>query len=140
LLAAVVGLVTFPPIIDAVVNGNPALAADPQSAEAFRQILGPVIVFVMVLNLVLVAVLIVGVLKLWRWLYWYLMITWGLGLLAIPTNINYVLLGHGPIPYPLWYRVIDIPIVAATAATFVWMLVAYRRYGTWARRKIVEPG
>jgi hypothetical protein len=138
-ISVVVALTTFPAISDSVLSSNPALAGDPQTAAAVRQMMGPMIAIVMVLTLVLVAVVVIGVLKLWRWLYWYLMITWGFGLLAIPANISNVFFGTGPIQYPVWYRFADIPIIAATAATFVWMIVAYRRYGNWARRKIVEP-
>jgi hypothetical protein len=138
-VAVVVALTTFPSIIDSVFTSSPAVAADPQTADAMRQVIGPTIAIVIVLSVVLEAVIVLGVLKLWRWLYWYLMISWGLGLLAIPANLSSVFLGNGPFQYPTWYRFVDIPILAATAAIFVWMLIAYRRYGTWARRKIVEP-
>jgi hypothetical protein len=50
------------------------------------------------------------------------------------------MLGNSPIKYPTWYCVVSTLLVLAEAALAVWLLIAYRRYGTWARRKIVEPG
>ena len=79
----------------------------------------------------------VGVLKLWRWVYWYLMITYGIAVLSIPVNISYAV-GNGPIRYPGWYLFGSIPLVLAEVGLFIWMVIALRRYGTWARRKVVE--
>ena len=34
---------------------------------------------------------------------------------------------------------VEIPIALAQLGLAIWMVIALRRYGTWARRKIVEP-
>src|ERR1700704_2176594 len=77
-VTVLVSLTTVPGIADSALSSSPALAGDPQAAESVRQLMSGVIVVVMVLVVGLVAVIVVGVLKLWRWLYWYLMISWGL--------------------------------------------------------------
>jgi hypothetical protein len=135
---------TFPFIYSSMLDtnalfaSNPTLANDPQTADFFRQIFLVCVVGSVVISLVVLAVIVIGVLKLWRWLYWYLMITYGIALLSIPVNLSYAL-GNGPIHYPSWYFFLSIPIVLAEGALSVWMIVGYRRYGNWARRKIVEP-
>jgi hypothetical protein len=134
LLAAV----TLPTIYASMINNNPALAGDPQTAEFFRQFFAATMVFVLAWSLIVVAVFVVGVLKLWRWLFWYLAVSYGFAALAIPVNLSYAL-GSAPIRYPTWFLFVALPINLVEVAIAVWMLVAYRRYGTWARRKIVEP-
>ena len=141
-VALIFALASYPTIYDLAINGpmasNPALTSNPQTADFFRQVLLVVLVFTAVWTLVFLIVMVVGVLRLWRWIYWYLMITYGIALLSIPVNLSYAL-GNGPVHYPSWYFFVSIPVVLAEGALSVWMIVAYRRYGNWARRKIVEP-
>jgi hypothetical protein len=146
-LALVFAAVTFPTIYNVALTGamtsSPALANDPQTADALRQILVAVIVFTVIFTVIVLVVMVVGVLKLWRWLYWYLMITYGIAIIAIPGNLlsafGYSAFGSVAIRYPDWYYVISTLLVLVEVALAVWMIVAYRRYGNWARRKIVEP-
>jgi hypothetical protein len=132
---------TYPTIYNLVANnmlaGSPSLAGDPQTAEFFRQFLLVIVGFTVVISLIVLAVLVVGVLRLWRWLYWYLMISYGISLLAVPANLVSAL-GNSPLRYPDWYYVLSTLLVLVEAALAVWMVIAYRRYGNWARRKIVE--
>ena len=141
-IALVFAAAAYPTIYNVVVNGalasSPTLAGDPQTAELFRQLFVGIIVFSVILSLILVAVMVVGVLKLWRWLYWYLMITYAIAILAVPANLAGAL-GNSAIRYPDWYYAVSTLLVLAEAALAVWMIVAYRRYGNWARLKIVEP-
>jgi len=48
-------------------------------------------------------------------------------------------LGNDPIQLSAWILVVEIPIALAQLGLAIWMVIALRRYGTWARRKIVEP-
>jgi hypothetical protein len=123
---------------DAIFKNSPTLANDPQTSEFFRQFFLATIVAGVVLSLVVLVVIVIGVLKLWRWIYWYLMISYAFALLSIPLNISYVF-GNGPVHYPSWILFGSIPLALAEGAIAVWMVIALRRYGTWARRKIVEP-
>jgi hypothetical protein len=140
-IALIFAVATYPTIYNVVINGsvasNPALAGDPQTAAFFRQFLLVFIGFTAFFTLIVLVVMVTGVLKLWRWLYWYLMISYGFAVLAIPANIISAF-GNSPIKYPTWYYVVSTLLVLAEAAVGVWMVIAYRRYGNWARRKIVE--
>lgn len=117
---------------------NGGATPDPQVVQLTNTILTVTLVFAGALTVVLLVVVVVGVLKLWRWLYWYLVVTYGLAVLSLPGTFAYVF-GSGPIRFPAWILLISLPLVVAEVGMVVWMLIAYRRYGTWARRKIVEP-
>lgn len=142
-IALVFAAVTFPTVYDSMLagnmptNGNAALANDPQALQAFRQVLLVALVIAIAFSLVILAIVVVGVLKLWRWLFWYLMITYGIAVLSIPINLIYAF-GNGPIHYPSWYFFGSLPVGLAEGALCVWMVIALRRYGAWARRKVVE--
>lgn len=85
----------------------------------------------------LYAVLIMGVVRLWRWVYWYLVVTYLIGLLGLPQDFVYAL-GAGPVRMPADALLVQVPLVLINGALGVWMIVLYRRYGTWARRRV--PG
>jgi hypothetical protein len=70
-------------------------------------------------------------------MYWYLMITYGIAILAVPINLVSAF-ANSAVRYPDWYYVVSTLLVLVEAALAVWMIVAYRRYGNWARRKMVE--
>lgn len=140
-VALIFALASYPTIYDVAINGpmasNPALTSNPQTADFFRQFLLVVLVFTAVWTLVFLIVMVVGVLRLWRWIYWYLMITYGIAVIAIPANIISAV-GNSPIKYPTWYYEVSTLLVIVEIALCVWMVIALRRYGAWARRKIVE--
>lgn len=139
----VVGAIVGPTVFkQAIVNNpdlnDPNLRSDPQTAAFLQNLLTGTIVFAAVLSVVLLAVIVIGVIKLWRWLYWYLMISYFLAVLSIPGNLTYVF-GNGPIRLPAWILLIQLPLALVQLGLAIWMVIALRRYGAWARRTIVEP-
>ncbi|MBO0837711.1 MAG: hypothetical protein J2P28_19670 [Actinobacteria bacterium] len=87
------------------------------------------------LGVAFAVVTVIGTVKLWRWLYWLLAITYLFALFSILQDIEY-LLGLGSISLPRPWLVASIPIGVAEAALGIWMIVLYRRYGTWARTRV----
>lgn len=83
-------------------------------------------------------VLLVGSLKRWRWVFWYLMIV---GLLA-GLNLLYSPVAYlaslstpsdlAPFRVPGWTYAAGFLLSAANLALGIWFLVALRRYGAWA--------
>ena len=84
---------------------------------------------------VLYAVLVIGVLRLWRWVYWYVVVTYLLGALSLPASIIQSLSPTGLHP-PAWTLVASVPALIVEVALAIWMIVLYNRYGTWARRRV----
>jgi len=91
-------------------------------------------------NLFLVALLIfiatisVGVARGWRWLFWLLLIAFLAAPLEIPAGILQ-LLDILPIQQPAWYVLLRMATAVVEFALGVWMLLVWRRYGVWARRR-----
>lgn len=88
-----------------------------------------------VLGVVLYGVLVAGVIRLWRWVYWYLVVTYLIGLLGLPQDFLNAF-GPTPIHMPAAALAAVVPLALAQAALGGWMIVLYRRYGTWARRRV----
>jgi hypothetical protein len=88
-----------------------------------------------VLGAAMFAVLVIGIVRLWRWVYWYLAVTYLLALLGIPQNLVYAT-GVGPLRLPATLLLFTVPLALAQGALGVLMIVLYRRYGTWARRRV----
>lgn len=139
------GAVTVPVILSqlpammaaqAAANGTPP--PDAQTQQVINSILTGTLVFAGLITVALLVVIVVGVLKLWRWVYWYLVVTYAFAVLSVPANLTYVF-GGGPIRLPAWILLFTIPLLLAEIGMLIWMLIAFRRFGTWARRKIVEP-
>jgi hypothetical protein len=86
-------------------------------------------------GVVLVVIVAVGIVKLWRWVYWYLVVSFLFAVLGIPQNVANAV-GSGPVSILAWWLLASIPLALAEAALGVWMIVLYRRYGTWARRRV----
>lgn len=127
-------------IIDASLARQPA---DPNlDPVQFRQTMNAVVwssmAFAGAAGLVFWAVILYGVIRLWRWVYWYLAVSYLLSLVAIPQDILYTM-GYGTLRVPAWWVAIAIPFGLAEAALGAWMIVLYRRYGTWARRRLPPP-
>jgi hypothetical protein len=89
-----------------------------------------------VLGVGLLALSIVGIVRLWRWVYWYLCASFLIAPLGILQNAAMLATGVGPITVPGWVLLYSIPLSLAEAALGIWMIVLYRRYGTWARRRL----
>lgn len=135
----VVGAALVVPQMRGIIEAqNATLAADPQTAEVFNNIITGTLIVGGVLGLVLVAVIVLGVLKLWRWVYWYLMISYGLALFSVPGNLLR-LNQQSAVQMPPALLLFSISVGLIEFGLLIWMIVAYRRYGNWARRKIVEP-
>jgi hypothetical protein len=155
----VVGAIYFVvlvPVLLSSLNGASMPASDPglspAEQERVRQLFHDIVqwtaIVVGAISLPLVVVLLVGTLRRWRWVFWYLLIT---GLLA-GTNLATLPLvalqsANGrtsaavPFLLPAWVYLAELPVVAAEFALAIWMLVALRRYGTWACVRVpVEPG
>jgi hypothetical protein len=85
----------------------------------------------------------IGTLRRWTWLYWLLMITAGLSVLGLPQQAL-VLFGVGisggtgqPVfLLPLPNALLGLTLGLAELALFIWMIVALRRFGPWACRKV----
>jgi hypothetical protein len=83
--------------------------------------------------LIFVLVLIFGVLRQWRWLFWLLLLAFGLSVLEIPATLLQ-LAGHLSIfaqPFPLWYSLYRMVIALLEVGLAIWMWVTYRRAGVW---------
>jgi hypothetical protein len=130
-----------------------SLASQP-SAENAEQVRAQVLAFgdqialwTAVLTLVFAAawliLVLIGTLRRWTWLYWLLMVVFGLSILGIPQQLLQVF-GVGvsggpgqpafiePVPSALLGLVVGI----AELAMFIWMIVAYRKFGPWACRPV----
>ena len=120
-----------------------SLAAQPQNPDVdvaqlravMTQVIYGSLIVAAVLGVVLYGVVVVGVLRLWRWVYWYLAVSYMLGLLGLPTDFLYAF-GRGPVRMPAAVLLLQVPLALAHAALGVWMIVLYTRYGTWARRRV----
>jgi hypothetical protein len=114
-------------------------ATDPASAAQVRQMMGGIMTGALVLAAVLTAalyvVVLVGIWKLWRWIYWYLVVTGLIAGLGVLQNLVY-LLGAAPYPFPSWFLGYGIASGLVWTALAIWMIVLYRRHGTWARDRV----
>ena len=145
-LGLVVVAITFPTLanqvlaqsIDRAVSSQPG--ATPADAAQLRQVMASTInatfAFALVFSSGLYAALLVGVWKLWRWVFWYFVVVGFLAVLAIPQDIVYAL-GIGPYRLPPAFVVPSALQALAWLALSIWMVVLYRRYGTWARVRAV---
>lgn len=110
---------------------------DPEQLRTvMNEILDVTVGFGAAAGVAIAAVIIIGAVKLWRWVYWYLVITYLIAVLAIPQDIVYTLSPNPFLLLPSWFVFISIPLALAEGALGAWMIVLYRRYGTWARRRV----
>jgi hypothetical protein len=84
-----------------------------------------------------------GTLKTWTWFYWLLLVVFGLSALGLPQQLMQVFgvgVSSGPgIPTfvePLPAALMGLLVVLLQLALFVWMIVAYKRFGPWACRRV----
>jgi hypothetical protein len=85
----------------------------------------------------------IGTLRRWTWLYWLLMITAGLSVLGLPQQVLELFgvgISGGPgqpvFLLPLPSALLGVVLGLAELAIFIWMIVALRRFGPWACRKV----
>ena len=86
--------------------------------------------------LVFITMLIVGVARGWRWLFWLTLLAFLVSPLEIPAGILQ-LLNVIPVEQPAWYVLLRMAISIVECALGVWMLLAWRRCGVWARERTV---
>jgi hypothetical protein len=87
------------------------------------------------------AILIVGILRRWSWLFWALLVVFGVSAIRLPL-LPLQLVRLLPGGTPLWYALLQAGIGLVQAAIAVWMLRLYRRHGVWAcqRSPTMLPG
>ena len=89
-----------------------------------------------VVGVVALGVIIVGIVRLWRWVYWYMVVSFLIAPLGVLQDIATYLVGSGPIQIPGWLILYSVPFAVIETALGIWMIVLYRRSGTWARRRV----
>lgn len=114
----------------------------PEELDNVRQTVQATIVASTIFGAVLAGALnvtlFVGCLKRWRWVFWYQMIVGlfgALGLLEVPALAAASAAGTTAASFallPLWAYAVSFVLDAVVVGLSVWMLVAVRRYGTWA--------
>jgi hypothetical protein len=75
----------------------------------------------------------VGVVRRWRWIFWFLLVAFLAGILRVPASIL-ELAGWIPATGPSWYVVFQALIGIMQFAIGLALLIEYRRYGVWGRR------
>ena len=87
--------------------------------------------------------LLVGTLRRWTWFYWLLMILYGLSILAVPQQLLQVFgvgtsggAGLPALVLPLPNALLGLATAIGELALFIWMIVAYRKFGPWACRRV----
>jgi hypothetical protein len=87
--------------------------------------------------------LIIGTLRRWTWFYWLLMVLYGLSILAIPQQVLQVFgigttggTGQPLLLLPLPNALLGLATACGELVLFIWMIVAYRKYGPWACRRV----
>jgi multisubunit Na+/H+ antiporter MnhC subunit len=141
LALGLVGTAIVFPLISNEIIGNATLrnpsvdSSDPQAVAAVQSVIQAFMVASFVLALAWLAVIVTGIVRLWRWVYWYLAIIYFLSVLSIPSDLNYTF-GNGQIRLPTWVLLIQLPTLLVEVGLAIWMVIAFRRYGTWARRKV----
>jgi hypothetical protein len=130
-----------------------SLAAQPQTqgSEQIRAqtlaIADMIGTWTVVVTLVFAAIwlllVVIGTLRRWTWFYWLLMIIFALSILAIPQQLLQVFgigttaaAGEPPLLLPLPNALLGLAVACAELALFIWMIVAYRKYGPWASRRV----
>ncbi len=142
--------ISFPTLVNQIVQQwiDRAISSQPGPAPAdvaqlhrmMTVTMNAALAFALVFSIGLYGVLFLGVWKLWRWVFWYFVGVGFLAVLAIPQDVVYAL-GIGPYRLPLAFIVPSALQALVWLALSIWMVVLYRRYGTWARRRVpVENG
>jgi hypothetical protein len=80
-----------------------------------------------------IAVLSIGVLRRWRWMFWFLMVAFLAGVLRVPASILQ-LAGVLPRAGPSWYIVLQAVLGVLQFGIGLAMLASYRRAGVWGTR------
>jgi len=112
-------------------QGNIPPGTDPESLVPFAIFIGwATVIFIVVLGLVAA----LGSYLRWRWMFWVALVLLGFGAIGAITNLSYFVKPDAS-PMPTWAVAIDEVVSIASAALFVWLLIAVIRYGPWAMKK-----
>jgi hypothetical protein len=121
---------------------NPAVSPPPPEVISSMATLMSEMVWVSVIFIVAVcAVAVVAALKRWTWAFWAILVLFGLVSLFLPFNVASAVVGASSVTrygLPAWTVWLSITFGLASAAAFVWMLIALFRYGPWATTKATE--
>jgi hypothetical protein len=93
------------------------------------------------LGVAISTVAVIGALKRWTWMFYVVLVLFGLGVLGLPVNIVTLLAGRSNLSgfnMPSGFIWLSIGFGLIGTALFVWMLVAVIRYGPWAMAKKVD--
>jgi uncharacterized membrane protein len=144
-VGVVVLVVSFPTVLLPAMQQSVdrSIAAQPASSNVdpalmrstMNSFLTVTLGFAAVLAAAGVAVTVIGTVRLWRWVFWYVAIGYLLAAGSIPQSILGAA-GLSTFSLPAWWLLISIPSALAEGALGVWMILLYRRYGTWARRRV----
>ena len=87
------------------------------------------------------AILIAGILLRWSWLFWALLVVFGVSAIRVPL-LPLQLVRLIPGGNPPWYAILQAGIGLVQATIAVWMLRLYRRHGVWGcqRSPTALPG
>jgi hypothetical protein len=80
---------------------------------------------------VFLAILMIGVVRQWRWVFWFVLVAFGGMILDIPATILQ-LTGILPGLFPVWYSLCRMGASMVAVVIAVWMLQIYWRHGVWA--------
>ncbi len=146
IVGGVIGLALVPafvlPTMQRSVDATLATMPPNSSVDpvAFRNSMNAIFITSLVLGgvvgVVALGVIVVGIVRLWRWVYWYLVVSFFIAPLGVLQNIATYFFGSGAIQIPGWVLLFTAPLALVETVLGIWMIVLYRRSGTWARRRV----
>jgi hypothetical protein len=130
-----------------------SLASQPQTQDSEQiraqtlAIADAIGTWVVILSIVFAALwlllIVIGTLRRWTWFYWLLMVIFALSVLGLPQQLLQVFgigtsggAGQPAFLEPLPNALLGLAVAAAELAVFIWMIVAYRKFGPWACRNV----
>lgn len=130
-----------------------SLASQPQAADTEQvraqtlAVIDTIGTWVIIVTVVFAALwlllLLIGTLRRWTWFYWLLMVLYALSIPSLPSQLMQVfgigtsgVAGQPVFLLPLPNALLGLGVACAELLVFVWMIVALRRYGPWACRKV----
>ncbi len=116
-----------------------------QARQVAQTIFTISLVVVIVFGLAYFALATIGTLRRWTWWFWVQLVLAGRAVLSLPQNVLALSgqtirasPGAPPLHVPVASAAVNVLLALAWLAVFIWMIVAYRRFGPWACRRV--PG
>jgi hypothetical protein len=133
-----------------------SLASQPQTPNsdevraqslAFVDTIGTwVVIVTLVFAAAWLLLIVIAALRRWTWFYWVLMVIYALSILGLPQQAMQVFgvgtsgaAGQPPLVLPLTNALLGLAAGCAEVVLLVWMIVAYRKFGPWACRRVPAP-